>query len=177
LLNAHANACAEAALKVCQLGAATHDVGIHDRAIVEAFPSAFLGMLIENPAALNARRGDRSDTFFCHLVETGGMESLVEHLLPGRRLAVPLASVINHDDRAALVCGLTALCVAVRRYTAVGDAEDGWIILPPPRATRRLGATCVRPECWRGARRFSVLWRGPAGCVMSQKDCSAYRRT
>jgi hypothetical protein len=35
-----------------------------------------------------------------------------------------------HDDRAAHVCALTALCVAARDYTAVGD-EDGWIILPP----------------------------------------------
>jgi Protein of unknown function (DUF429) len=131
LLNAHANACAEAVLKVCHIGPTTHAVGIHERAIVEAFPSAFLGMLIENPTALNARRGDRSDTFFCHLVETGGLERLIEHLLPGRRLAMPLASVTNHDDRAALVCGLTALCVTVGRYTAVGDAEDGWIILPP----------------------------------------------
>ena len=67
LLNAHANACAEAVLKLCHIGAATHDVEIHDRAIVEAFPSAFLGVLIEHPAALNARRGDRSDAFFCHL--------------------------------------------------------------------------------------------------------------
>ena len=29
-----------------------------------------------------------------------------------------------------LVCALTALCVAVDEYTAVGD-EDGWIVLPP----------------------------------------------
>lgn len=131
LLNAHANACAEAVLKVCHIGPTTHDVGIHERAIVEAFPSAFLGMLIENPTALNARRGDRSDTFFCHLVETGGIERLVEHLLPGRCLAMSPSAVTNHDDRAALICGLTALCVAVGRYTAVGDAEDGWIMLPP----------------------------------------------
>jgi len=40
------------------------------------------------------------------------------------------SAVTNHDDRAALVCALTALCVAARDYTAVGD-EDGWIILPP----------------------------------------------
>ncbi|MGH1589013.1 hypothetical protein ACRBEV_12420 [Methylobacterium phyllosphaerae] len=131
LLNAHANACAEAVLNVCHIGPTNHDVGIHDRAIVEAFPSAFLGLLIESPIALNARRGDRSDTFFCHLVETGGIERLIKHLLPGRALATPLSAVTNHDDRAALVCGLTALCVAVGLYTAVGDAEDGWIILPP----------------------------------------------
>jgi hypothetical protein len=39
--------------------------------------------------------------------------------------------VTNHDDRAALICALTALCVAAGDFTAVGDA-DGWIV-PPPR--------------------------------------------
>ena len=39
--------------------------------------------------------------------------------------------VKNHDDRAALVCALTALCVAARQFTAVGDDDYGWIILPP----------------------------------------------
>jgi predicted RNase H-like nuclease len=36
----------------------------------------------------------------------------------------------NHDDRAALICALTALSVAADDFTAVGDA-DGWIVLPP----------------------------------------------
>ena len=122
LLNAHANACADAVLKVCHIGPTTHDVGIHDRAIVEAFPTAFLGLLIENPIALNARRGDRSDTFFCYLVETGGIERVVEHLLPGRRLAVPLASVTNHDDRAALGSGLDQHQNAMTAARATAEA-------------------------------------------------------
>jgi hypothetical protein len=41
-----------------------------------------------------------------------------------------LEGVVNHDDRAALVCAATALCVASGDYTAVGG-QDGWIILPP----------------------------------------------
>lgn len=45
-------------------------------------------------------------------------------------MARPFSSVTNHDDRAALVCALTALCVVAGRYSAVGDT-DGWIILPP----------------------------------------------
>lgn len=131
VLNQHANACAEAVMRHCDLAPADHDVRIHDRAIVEAFPSAFLGLMIEDPAALNARRGDRSDTFYQHLVQTGGLEGLLDHLLPGRALVASMASITNHDDRAALTCALTALCVAAGRYTAVGDSEDGWIILPP----------------------------------------------
>ena len=30
-----------------------------------------------------------------------------------------------------MICALTALCVAMGDYTAVGDSLDGWIILPP----------------------------------------------
>jgi hypothetical protein len=92
--------------------------------------SAFLGLLIDDPASLNTRRGDRSDTFYQHLAASGGIERLLRHMLPGRALREPLSTVTNHDDRAALVCALTALCVAARDYTAVGD-EDGWIVLPP----------------------------------------------
>ncbi|CAO4136650.1 hypothetical protein [Methylorubrum extorquens] len=130
LLNEHANACAQIALSRCDLALAEHDIRIHERAIVEAFPSAFLGLLIDDPAALNARRGDRSDTFYQHLAACGGIERLLSHFLPDRSLNEPLSTVTNHDDRAALVCTLTALCVAAGDYTAVGD-EDGWIVLPP----------------------------------------------
>lgn len=130
LLNEHANACAQIVLDRCDLAPAEHDIRIHDKAIVEAFPSAFLGLLIDDPAALNARRGDRSDTFFQHLAACGGIERLLHHLLPSRSLREPLTTVTNHDDRAALVCALTALCLAGGDYTAVGNA-DGWIVLPP----------------------------------------------
>jgi hypothetical protein len=102
-------------------------VAIDQKALVEAFPSSFLGMMIKEPALLAARRGDRSDTFFKYLATTGTLESLIEHCLPGRQLARALSSVVNHDDRAAVVCALSALCVAVSDFVAVGD-DDGWII-------------------------------------------------
>jgi hypothetical protein len=130
LLNEHANHCAVAVLDNCDLGAARHSLAIHDRAVVEAFPSSFLGVMIKDPRALNARRGDRSDTFFQHLAEVGTLHRLVEQCLPGRSMASHPSVVTNHDDRAALVCALTALCVAAGDYSAVGD-DDGWIILPP----------------------------------------------
>ena len=130
LLNEHANACARIVIDHCDLAWAEQDIRIHDKAVAEAFPTAFLGLLIDDPAALNARRGDRSDTFYMHLVSTGGIERLLRYLLPNRSLRAPLTTVTNHDDRAALVCAFTALCVAAGDYTAVGD-EDGWIVLPP----------------------------------------------
>jgi hypothetical protein len=130
LLNEHANRCAVAVLDNCDLGAARHTLAIHDRAVVEAFPRSFLGVMIEDPRALNARRGDRSDTFFQYLAEVGMLHRLVEHCLTGRCLEAHPSTVTNHDERAALVCALTALCVAAGDYSAVGD-DDGWIILPP----------------------------------------------
>lgn len=129
LLNEHANACARAAMGQKRIGPATHRHAIHGSAIVEAFPSSFLGVLIAEPRQLNARRGDRSDTFYQHLSNSGGLQALLERLLPGRAPA-PFELVANHDDRAAVVCALSALCVAAGDYTVVGD-EDGWVVLPP----------------------------------------------
>ncbi len=130
LLNEHANLNVAVVLEHCDLALARHHAAIHEKAIVEAFPSSFLGVMIETPKALNARRADRSDTFFQHLARAGALQRLINHCLPGRLIGQHPSAVTNHDDRAALVCALTALCVAARDYTAVGD-EDGWIILPP----------------------------------------------
>ena len=130
LLNAHANACARTVLQHCDMAPATHAMPIDDKAVVEAFPSSFLGVMIDDPSTLAARRHNRSDLFFLHWCGRGIFDRIIGHLLPGRRLASDLALVSNHDERAAFVCALTALCVAANDYTAVGD-HDGWIILPP----------------------------------------------
>ena len=130
LLNEHANACVGAVLERCSVATAAHPVRIRSEAVVEAFPSAFLGVMLRDPAGVHATRGDRSDTFYRHLSREGALSTLVEHLLPGRTPAMSLHDVTDHDERAAVVCGLTALCVAAGKFIAVGD-EDGWIILPP----------------------------------------------
>jgi hypothetical protein len=130
LLNAHANACASAVLQHCDVALAPHATRIDDRAVVEAFPSSFLGVLIDDPSTLAARRHNRSDLFFLHCCERGNFDRLIDHLLPGRQLPSDPVVLTDHDERAAFVCALTALCVAADDYTAVGD-DDGWIILPP----------------------------------------------
>jgi hypothetical protein len=132
LLNHHANECVHHVVDHSDVQSATHRVPIDHRALVKAFPSTFLGVMIRDPQHLNARRGDRSDTFFQHLAAAGVLNALIEHCLPGRRLALDLRLVVNHDDRAALVCALSALSVATADFVAVGD-DDGWIILPPRR--------------------------------------------
>jgi hypothetical protein len=130
LLNAHANACATTVLQHCDVASANHATRIDERAVVEAFPSAFLGVMIDEPSALAARRHNRSDLFFVRGCERQGFDLLIDHLLPGRRMAHIPDTLTDHDERAAFVCALTALCVAAGDYTAVGD-HDGWIILPP----------------------------------------------
>lgn len=132
LLNAAANEVAADVLELCDVGPArAGPTAIHERAIHEAFPSSFLGMMLAEPATVTARRADRSDVYFQHAALSGLFERLMAHLLPGRAAGGEFAAVTNHDDRAGLVCAITALCVAAGRFCAVGD-RDGWIVLPPP---------------------------------------------
>ena len=83
-------------------------------AIVEAFPSTFLGLLLADPSAVTARRGNRSDVFFQHLSTSGKLQELMGYLLPGRIIDLDLASVVNHDDRAALQYALSPRSVLLR---------------------------------------------------------------
>jgi hypothetical protein len=129
-LNLAANQCALAVKALCHVAPASHAVQIDDLALVEAFPTAFLGVMIADPTSLSSERSNRSDVFFQHLAGAGRLASLLEDLLPGRTSAEDWRAVTNHDDRAALVCALTSLCVAAGGYVAVGD-QDGWIVLPP----------------------------------------------
>ena len=129
-LNCHANECAKVVLGLGKISLATHRTAIHAKAIVEAFPSSFLGLMIAEPQLFDAQRGNRSDIFYVHLARTGVLTRLISDLLPNRRLVDIFEAVTNHDDRAAVICALTSLCVAASRYSSVGDRQ-GWIILPP----------------------------------------------
>jgi len=42
-----------------------------------------------------------------------------------------VANNAQHDEQAALICALTALCVWRGNYTAVGDPLGGYFFLPP----------------------------------------------
>lgn len=130
LLNHHANECVRHLFTHADLQDAQHLVRIDQKSIVEAFPSSFLGMMIDEPNNLKASRNDRSDIFFQNLVSTGVLQSLIGHCLPEQRLSLDPCEITNHDDRASLVCALSALVVAAGDFVAVGD-DDGWIVLPP----------------------------------------------
>jgi len=131
-LNASANACVRQVLALGLLAPAQHAQAIDSLAVVEAFPSSYMGMMLADPASLAVLRSNRSDRYFEHLAEIGRFGALLSALLPGRRPSHSPKTVRNHDDRSALVCALTALGMAAGDYCAVGDA-DGWIFLPPLR--------------------------------------------
>lgn len=129
-LNEQANKYAETVLATCTLLPAIHQHQIHDRAIVEAFPTSFLGSMIASPGDISFGRKAKSDVFFDHLARDGTISKLLGYPLPGHVHEQTIAEIRNHDDRAALVCAITALAVAVGKYSAAGD-DNGWIILPP----------------------------------------------
>jgi hypothetical protein len=169
-LNKHANFCAEIILADEHLMPAIHTHQIHAKAIVEAFPSTFLGLLLEKPLK-KSRRNKRSDDFYVHLAETGELNRLLMWLLPGRHISNRFGEVKDHDDRAALVCALSALCVAAGDYTAVGDI-DGWIILPP----RRLIPDWAWPYLENNAKeRSGLAWCEPVPITPTRSQPAAAR--
>ena len=131
-LNAQANKSATFMKKHCRIRKANHKVRIDECVIVEAFPTTFLGVMLKRPTSLNRPKNkQRSDLYFAHLSKHQQLDQFVEMFLGGRRWSQNIDEIKNHDDRAAFVCALTALCVASGNFTAVGDDRDGWIILPP----------------------------------------------
>lgn len=129
-LSRHAMECASILVGSYEVGAAEHIHNIHTKAVVEAFPTSFLGVMLADPTGLKSKKRSSSDIFFERLTDDETLVRLLDRLLPDRMLVDSLSSVRNHDDRAAIVCAITALCVAANDYTTVGD-NDGWIILPP----------------------------------------------
>jgi hypothetical protein len=155
ILNFHASECARILLATRKVGGAVHDHAIHSVAIVEAFPSSFLGVLIENPEELRVNRASRSDIFYRHLAQSGRLHALIEYLLPDRSIKTSFTEITHHDESAAAICALAALCVAAGHYTVVGDKTDGWIVLPP--------RSFIQPWAWmtleRNARRGGLEFR------------------
>jgi hypothetical protein len=129
-LHQEATALAHFVLERRTIAPATHPAKIHDRAVVETFPNLFLGVLCdesEYPAPAHKRRW--TDALFPVVLPR--LQGMLARLLPGRAVEPASWSVRGHDAIAGFVCALSALCVAVRRYVAVGAHADGFIMLPP----------------------------------------------
>ena len=103
--------------------------------VVEAFPNAFLGVLMpeaEMLAVPRLKRGYRFDWLYDQMVATGRLESLLS-----KGLDLPdevwqrLRSETDHELRAALICLLTAALAEKGTATIIGETEGGWFWLPP----------------------------------------------
>jgi hypothetical protein len=103
--------------------------------IVEAFPNAFLAVLIPEQMLTRApklARGRRFDWLYEQIAASGGLERVL-----AKRLRLPPAvwrairCETHHEKRAALICLLTAACIATGTAAMVGEARGGWLCLPP----------------------------------------------
>jgi hypothetical protein len=130
-LNVAANEAVQTVLEICDLAGAQSPVAIHSKAIVEAFPTTFLGVLFDSRPSGAWPKRQKSDIFFEMHAASGILARFIEFYLPNRKISPDPTAIRNHDDRAGYVCALTALAVAAGRFTAVGCHDHGWIILPP----------------------------------------------
>jgi hypothetical protein len=104
-----------------------------NRNIVEAFPNAFLGVCLErNSIPPNVKRGKKFDVLYDKWLREGVPARLQAALSwPRDEFWRAVESNNQHDERAAIVCALTALCVLRGSFVAVGEPEGGYFFLPP----------------------------------------------
>ncbi|AFL54125.1 hypothetical protein ABIE78_006243 [Sinorhizobium fredii] len=128
-------AAAETAAQVRHLAAAP--IGrsvIPGAAIIEAFPNAFLGVLLEDErfAMTRAAKRKKFDWLYDHAVESGVIKHLLDFIgWNNERLLQQIAVEGDHEKRAAWICLLTAACAAAGKSEVVGDEKGGWFWLPP----------------------------------------------
>lgn len=108
-----------------------HLEAISEFAITEAFPNQFLAALIaEKDLPRKLKNTDKwSDVYWEACVREKLLVGLMKFLLPGRT-AIEFEKFTHHEQRAAIVCALTALGVALGKWVGVGDPSDGDITLP-----------------------------------------------
>ena len=104
--------------------------------IVEAFPNSYLGVCLSEEvyaARPTTKRGQKFDWLYDEWVKARLFDTALKKLgLENRKdLRDQCMQNTQHDERAALICLLTAAGVATGRYTAVGDPTGGYIFLPP----------------------------------------------
>ena len=123
---------AEARSGLFSIAPATHIEPISEFAVVEAFPNQFLAAL-RNERRLPPLHRDASDRYWECLTATNGVNQFLAEMLANCRFEIPPDQIFDHDERAAVVCALTALAVAGGVGVGVGDPDDGDIFLPPAR--------------------------------------------
>jgi predicted nuclease with RNAse H fold len=103
-------------------------------AIVEAFPNAFLGVVVPDDdyvTATKIKRGGKFDWLYDRWID----RDLFPLVVAAARLPVDIATRCetekDHDIRAALICLLTAAFAADGTAVAIGQEIDGYFNLPP----------------------------------------------
>lgn len=105
-----------------------------DAPIVEAFPNAFLGVVVPDDDYVTApkiKRGGKFDWLYERWIVRGMFPGAVAAVqLPGE-IATRCETDKDHDLRAALICLLTAAFAANGTGVAIGRDVDGYFFLPP----------------------------------------------
>jgi hypothetical protein len=104
--------------------------------LVEAFPNAYLGVCVAEDVYVGKprlRRGKKFDWLYDSWVSSNLFQDTTQQIrLPSLgQLGDIFGRTKQHDERAALVCLLTAAGVFTGNYTAAGDPEGGYFFLPP----------------------------------------------
>ena len=144
-LHKQATILAKLTLRTQDVGLAAYHFKIHEKAVVEAFPNAFLAVLHPDDGFPLRPEVPRrwTDTLFPRLHQK--IEELLVFLLPQHKTSFNLRDIHSHEGIASFICALTALCVTFGRCIAVGDRELGYVVLPPL-------------EYWGKCTRGSHLW-------------------
>lgn len=130
-LHEHATQMAKLVVNTQDIALATYPYKIHEKAIVEAFPNAFLAFLHhekEFPAKPKFNRR-WTDTLFSPVKEK--LRRLFKYILPTCTLNFDLDEINGHEEIASFLCALAALCVLSNRCVVVGERRRGYIVLPP----------------------------------------------
>jgi hypothetical protein len=107
---------------------------ISNLSIIEAFPNAFIGVMLSDEAFSIGRAAQRKkfDWLYGHALREHVFHRLMRHLQwDCDALLARLEADCDHERRAALICLLTAGCAAVGQAMVVGDEAGGYFWLPP----------------------------------------------
>jgi len=129
-LHRHATKIAKLVVDTQEVALATYPYKVHDKAIVEAFPNAFLSVLYPD-SRFDTGLIKRPWTDFLFRRLENELIQLIITLLPKHKLNFEINSIKDHDEIAAFICALTALCSIASQSVALGDSELGYIVLPP----------------------------------------------
>jgi hypothetical protein len=103
--------------------------------VVEAFPNAFLALLLPEQEIIvmpKLRRGQRFDWLYERVVTSGRLKSLLSDCLDlHEEFWDRIEAETDHELRAALICLLTAVFASRKTAAIVGHSECGWFWLPP----------------------------------------------